>query len=456
MYFSRKQLFKLIFPLLIQQILAVTIGIADSMMVSSAGTAAVAGVSLVNSLDVLLITMFSALASGGAIVTAQFIGKGDLELAKKSAKQLLYVTTGVALIITLTVLVLRVPLLDLLYGDVEASVMENALAYFFFLSLSFPFLAIYDAGAAILRSMGRSTVTMLVSVGMNAMNIAGNAIFIFGFGLGAAGAAIATLISRVVGSVIMLVVVHNKKFPIHISRLFHFIPDGILIKRILRVGIPGGLENSMFQFGKLLTQSLISSMGTAAIAANSVAHMIATLQYMPGGAIGLAMVTVVGQCVGANEKKQATRYARLLIGITYVALWVMCILSVVFGKAIIGIYNIGEASGTAYELIFYHSILAAAIWPLAFTLPGSFRSASDVSFPLIISAASMWVFRVGTSYFLALNSVSIFGLFTVPGFGLGVLGVWIAMTIDWVFRAALFAWRHFSGRWLTKYKELKT
>ena len=456
MRFTKKQLFKLILPLFIQQMLAVTIGLADSMMVSSAGEAAVSGVSLVNSLDILLITMFSALAGGGAIVTSQFIGKGDYALANKSAKQLLYVTTGVALVITTVVLILRVPLLDLLFGDVEDDVMKHALAYFLFLAMSFPFLAIYDSGSAILRSMGKTTVTMLVSVGMNVINIVGNAILIFGFDMGAAGAAIATLVSRIIGSAVMIYVVHNKNNPVHIERLFHYRPSGVLIKRILRVGIPSGLENSMFQFGKLLTQSLISSMGTAAIAANSVAHMISTFQYMPGNAVGLAAVTVVGQCIGAQEKKQATKYARILIGITYVALWVMCLASVLGGKLVIGAYNVSsEASATAYTLVVYHSIIAVAIWPIAFTLPGTFRSASDVRFPLIVSAFSMWVFRVGTSYFLALGSVNVFGLFTVPGLGLGVLGVWMAMTIDWVFRAALFAWRHLSGRWRTKYKELK-
>jgi putative MATE family efflux protein len=456
MKFTKKQLWLLIFPLLIQQLLAVTIGLADSMMVSSAGEAAVAGVSLVNSLDILLITLFSALAAGGAIITSQFIGKGDLRLANKSAKQLLYVTVGVATVISVVIIIIRVPLLDLIFGEVEAAVMENALSYFFFLALSFPFLALYDSGAAVLRSMGKSTVSMLCSVLMNLINVAGNALFIFGFGLGAAGAALGTLISRIIGSLVMTVIIHNKNNPVHIEKIFSYKPDGAIIRGILVVGIPGGLENSMFQFGKLLTQSLISTMGTAAIAANSVGHMLATFQYMPGQAISLATVTVVGQCIGAHDKKQATKYARILIGITYVALWVMCLMSVLCGKWVIGIYNVSaQASDMAFQLILYHSLVAALIWPIAFTLPGSFRSASDVRFPLIISALSMWIFRVGTSYFLALESVNVFGLFSIKGFGLGVLGVWIAMTLDWVFRAILFAWRHLSGRWLTKYRDMK-
>ena len=233
-------------------------------------------------------------------------------------------------------------------------------------------------------------------------------------------------------------------------------PDGVLIKRILRVGVPSGLENGMFQFGKLLTQSLISSMGTAAIAANAVAHTLATFQYMPGNAVGLATVTVVGRCIGAGEKKQATQYARLILGLTYLFLWFIIILTFIFANPVINIYNLSaEAASQANTLIVYHAIVAAVIWPIAFTLPGSLRAASDVRFPLIVSAFSMWAFRVSLSYVLAQETVNFFGLFTFPGAGLGVLGVWVAMTADWLFRAILFAYRHLSGKWLTKYKALE-
>ena len=297
---------------------------------------------------------------------------------------------------------------------------------------------------------------MITSIIMNLINLAGNAILIYAFGLGAAGAAIATLVSRAVGGFLVLALAHRKTEKVYLEKMLDYRPDGKLIKRMLKVGIPGGIENSMFQFGKLLTQSLISSMGTAAIAANAVGHTLATFQYMPGNAIGLATVTVVGRCIGAGEKKQATKYARIIVGLTYLFLWFIIILTFIFAKPIIGIYDLSpEASEQAFTLIKYHAICAALIWPLAFTLPGSFRAASDVRFPLIVSALSMWIFRVCLSYFLAAPSVSVFGWFSLPGLGLGVLGVWMAMTVDWLFRAILFAYRHFSGRWLKKYKAME-
>ncbi len=455
MLFSKRGMFKIIFPLIIQQALAVTIGMADSMMVASAGEAAVSGVSLVNTLDLLLIYTFSALASGGAIVVSQFIGKKDIDLANKSSKQLIYATTGVALFVSIVVIALRYPLLDLLFGKVETDVMSNAQSYFFFVALSFPFLGLYDAGAAIFRAMGNSTISMTVSLFMNFVNIAGNAILIFGFGMGATGAAIATLFSRIVGSIIITVLLHNKKNLIYIEHILHYRPDFNIIKSILRVGIPNGVENSMFQFGKLLTQALISGMGTAAIAANAVAHTMATFQYMPGGAIGLAMITIVGRCVGAEEKEQAKKYARTLVGITYLCLWVIVLFTFIFSKQIIQIYGLSpESAELANKLIIYHAVSAALIWPIAFTLPTSFRAASDVKFTLIVSVLSMWVFRVATSYILALESISLFGL-AIPCLGLGVMGVWIAMSIDWVFRALLFVIRHLNGKWLTKYNRLE-
>lgn len=454
--FSKKSLAKIIIPLIIQQVLAVTIGMADSMMVSSAGEEAVSGVSLVTSLDLLLIFCFSALASGGAIVISQFVGQNNVGTAKKAAKQLVYVTVGVATVLTLIVVALRYPLLSLLFGDVEEAVMSSAQDYFFYVALSFPFLALYDAGAAVFRANGNSMISMLTSILMNCVNLTGNAILIFGFEMGAAGAAIATLISRAVGGILVLILAHRKTEKVHLEKMLRYRPDGTLIKRILKVGVPSGLENGMFQFGKLLTQSLISSMGTAAIAANAVAHTLATFQYMPGNAVGLATVTVVGRCVGAGEKKQATKYARLIIGLTYLFLWFIIILTFIFANPVINIYNLSpEAASQANTLIVYHAVVAAAIWPIAFTLAGSFRAASDVRFPLIVSVFSMWAFRVSLSYVLALETVNVFGLFTFSGAGLNVLGVWIAMTADWLFRAILFAYRHLSGKWLTKYKPLE-
>ena len=452
--FSNKELFHIILPLILQQVLAVTIGMVDTLMVSSAGEAAVSGVSLVNSLDTLLVIAFGALVSGGAVVVAQFLGQKNREGALSSAKQLLYSSTAVALAITVIGLLLHNFLLNLLFGDVEPDVMQNAKDYFIWVAFSFPFLAINNAGGAIYRVMGNSM--MLISVMMNILNAGGNAVLIYGFGLGATGAAISTLFARIVGTVVTLSLLRSHKNTVYVDKYLDYKPDFRIIKEILRIGVPNGIENSMFHFGKLLTQSLISSMSTAAIAANAVAAALANYQYMPGTAMANTMVTVVGRCVGAEEKGQAKRYSRILISATYVCLWVVVLVTFFIAKPVIGIYDLSpEGSEIAYDLIIYHAICAALIWPAAFTLPSALRAASDVRFPLVVSMFSMWTFRVALSYVFSLEVVNVFRLFSFPGLGLGPLGVWVAMTVDWVFRTIFFVIRYLSGKWLTIYKGLK-
>ena len=379
--FSNKELFHLILPLILQQVLAVTIGMVDTLMVSSAGEAAVSGVSLVNSLDTLLVIAFGALVSGGAVVVAQFLGQKNRESAISSAKQLLYSSAAVALAITVIGILLHKFLLNLLFGDVEPDVMQNAKDYFIWVALSFPFLAINNAGGAIYRVMGNSMMSMLISVMMNILNVGGNAALIYGFGMGAAGAAISTLFSRIIGTVVTLALLRNRKNTVYVDKYLDYRPDFRIIKEILRIGVPNGIENSMFHFGKLLTQSLISSMGTAAIAANAVAATLANYQYMPGTAMSNTMITVVGRCVGAEEKEQAKRYSRILVSATYVCLWVVVIITFFIAKPVIRMYDLSpEGSDIAYSLIIYHAICAALIWPAAFTLPSALRAASDVRF----------------------------------------------------------------------------
>lgn len=453
MLFSRKDLAKIILPFILQQVLAVFISTADSVMVSHAGEAAISGVSLVGQLDILLIYAFSSLVSGGAVVVSQAIGKGDRSVACDTAKQLVYSATAIAALVTTLVLIFRRPLLSMLFGDVEADVMSHAQSYFFFIALSFPFLAIESSIAALFRSMGNSFITLLISIMMNLINLCGNAALIIGFGMGAAGAAIATLIARIVGAAVMVVLIRNKKNFVFIERILNYRPDFSTIRSILRIGIPNGIENSMFQFGKLLTQSLISSMGTAAIAANAVANTISGYQYTAGSAFGSTMVTVVGRSIGAGEKKQAKYYARLLVICAYIAIGTVVVFTLLFSDGLIGLFSLSsEAKNIASKLILAHAIAAAVMWPTAFTLPNAFRAASDVRFSMVVSVASMWIFRVALGHVLALDSVSVFGLFTIPGLGMGVMGVWVAMFVDWVFRLILFLWRYLSGRWLTVYR----
>ena len=407
--FTRKDLQRLIVPLIIEQILAVTIGMADTVMVSGCGEAAVSGVSLVDSINVLLINIFSALATGGAVVASQYLGKRDTENACIAAKQLLYSTTALAAFLMLISLIFRDGILRGVFGHIEQDVMDNAQTYFWLSALSYPFLAIYNAGAALFRSMGNSKVSMYTSILMNLINVGGNALLIFGFQMGTAGAATASLVSRMVGAVIMVLLLRNPHNEVHVIKIFRPEFHWGMVKNILRIGVPNGLENSMFQVGKLLVQSLVASFGTAAIAANAVAGNLASVELIPGN---------------ARDYTQAKRYAKKLLGLTYVILWGLSLAVMLSSNLLVGMYQLpAETSAIATQLILYHSICAMVIWPASFTLPNVLRAANDVKYTMIVSIASMWSFRIGLSYLLG------------QGLQLGVLGVWIAMTADWLFRA---------------------
>ncbi len=449
--FSGKALARIIIPLVLQNMLSITIGLIDSIMVSSRGESAYAGVSLVGSLDVLLITFFSAIATGGSVVLAQSMGKGERKPACDSAKQLLYITTAVATAITVIVLVFRTPILYLLFGEAEQSVLSNAMAYFSIVAASFPFLAIENSVASIFRAQGDSMISLKISLFMNVINIGGNALFIYGANLGAMGAALATLISRIIGAALMLIIAHSQKRFIYIEKLFHYRPDMKIIKAILNVGFPNGIENSLFQFGRLMTSSLVSSLGTVAIAANAAALSLANFQYNAGGAIQSTMIAVVGRCIGAKEIKQAKKYTYKLIGIGYLLIVSVVILLCVFSSPMLRLFNLSaESTATARTLLFYHSAVSVVIWVIGFCLPNAFRAANDIKFTMYVSIISMWVFRVAFAYVLAKETVSVFGWFSFDGFGMGVMGVWVAMTVDWVVRTAFYLWRLISGKWLSK------
>lgn len=428
--FTRKDLFKLIIPLVIEQILAVTVGMADGMMVARVGEAAVSGVSLVDSINYLLIGLFAALATGGAVVTSQYLGRKDHKSASASAEQLIASTLGLSVVIMIFTLLLRGQILRLLFGHVEMDVMGYSLTYMFWSALSFPFLALYNASAALFRSMGNSKVSMIVSFIMNVMNVVGNAILIFGFDMGVAGAAISTLISRIFASITLLLLLKRGKTVIQLGSLKNFRMNTNLIRRILRIGVPNGLENSVFQVGKLLVQGIIAGLGTSAITANAIAGNIGGLGVLPGSAIGLALITVVGQCIGAEDYDGVKYYTGKLLKATYAAMFVLNVLLIILTPVVLKLYNLTDNTAElAAQLMIYHACIAIFIWPLSFSLPNALRAANDAKFTMMVSMASMWVWRIG------------FSIVLVKFFNMGVLGVWIAMTIDWLFRSISFVIR---------------
>lgn len=437
--FTGRQLWQLTLPLVLEQTLLVTVGMADTVMVSSVGEAAVSGISLVDQINILLIQIFAALATGGAVVASQYIGRQDRQNACRAAKQLIYATFGIAAVVGALVLVSNRHLLRLTFGNVEPDVMQAAETYFWLSALSYPVLALYNAGAALFRSMGNSRVSLFVSIIMNVINIGGNALFIYGLNWGVAGAGTATLASRAVAGIIMLVLLHHRRNPIYVERLLHVQWDGGILRGILRVGVPNGLENGMFQIGKLLVASLITSFGTAAIAANAICNNIASMSNIPGAAIGLAMITVVGQCVGARDYQGARRYTRLLMWATYISMWVSSILIFLLAPYLVGFYAMPAATtGLALEVLRINCVVVCVFWPMSFTMPNALRAAGDAKFTMTVSMISMWTCRIGLSYVLG------------AWCHMGLLGVWTAMQIDWVFRGAAFLWRFHGHRWETK------
>ena len=310
-FFTSKELFpnaalkKLILPLVIEQVLAITVGLADTMMVSSVGEAAVSGVSLVDMLNVLIINIFSALATGGAVVVAQLLGARKNDRACDASKQLYLVVTVIALIISTLVMLFRAPLLRLLFGTIE--VMQSALTYLTVSVFSYPVLAIYNAGAALFRAQGNSRISMLIAGLINIVNLIGNSLFIFVFKWGVGGAALSSVLSRGTAAVAITILLLNPEHTVSLRRGQQFRPDKELIRRILQIGVPNGLENSLFQLGRVLVVSMISLFGTTQITANALANNLDAVAVIPGQAMSLAMITVIGQCIGSGDEPQTRR-----------------------------------------------------------------------------------------------------------------------------------------------------
>lgn len=434
--FSNRELANLIGPLVIEQLLAVFVGMADSIMVANVGEVAVSGVSLVDNIMILIINIFAALATGGAVVAGQYIGRKDEKSACKAATQLVWFVSLSAVAIMILVYLGKDIILNQVFGHITAEVKGHADIYLLIVTASIPFIALYNGGAAIFRAMGNSQVSMRVSLLMNAINVTGNAILVFGLRIGTAGVAIPTLISRMVAAIVITVLLCNQTRILHIERTLKIRFDGRMIRKILAIGVPNGLENSMFQLGKILVLSLVSTFGTYAIAANAVSNAIALFQILPGMAISLAITTVISQCVGANDYEQVHYYLKKLLAIIYVAMVGTVALIFLALPLILKAYNLSDqTAAAATNIIHFHGISAMIIWPLSFALPAAYRAAGDAKACMYTSIVSMWIFRIGFSYLVG------------KYMGLGVFGVWVAMVIDWVVRAICFIIRYFNGKW---------
>jgi putative MATE family efflux protein len=314
--------------------------------------------------------------------------------------------------------------------------MDSASIYFFITAASYPFLGIYNACAALSRASGNSRLPMGIALLVNVVNIAGNSLFIFGLGLGAEGAAISTLVSRIIAAAVLTVMLRRKPGAINLAGLLKITLIRSMIARILKVGIPSGIESSMFQVGRLLTQRIFTTFGTAAMAGNAIASVINAFSYMPGMAFGMGLLTIVGQCVGAGDYDAAKKYTAKIMKLTYVMLFIISALIFIFKAPMIGLFTLSEeASRLAAVCLSIHCVSMALSWSMSFVLPNALRAAGDARFVMIVSVVSMFAIRVSSAYFITYT------------LGAGPMGVWLAMGLDFILRGSLNFWRWQSGRW---------
>ncbi|MBR3867463.1 MAG: MATE family efflux transporter [Butyricicoccus sp.] len=437
--FSNKDILHMMVPLITEQALTCLVGLADSIMVAQAGEAAVSGVSLVDSISVLITMMLSAVAAGGAIVAGHFLGQRDIEDAKKVSNQLMTFMVVFSAAITLLLYLLRRPMFALFFGDIAPDVYESATIYYMITTISTPFFAVFTTGSAIFRTMGKSLPSMQVSAIMNAVNIFGNAILIFGLRMGVMGVAIPTALSRVVAAVIIFRRLrdpaHTLQMEPQLLRRWH----GGTVRHILRLGLPNGIESSMFQFGKIIMLAVVSRFGTAAIAANAIGNTMANFESLPGNAINLGIVAIVAQCVGASDYKQARYYVHKLISLIYACHIALNAIIVLATPLIISVYNLSpEGAVMARQTILLHSIFCMIHWCPSFALPAALRAAGDAKYTMTVGVLSMCVVRLICGWILA-----------VPC-GFGMIGIWYAMLIDWAVRSYFYITRYQSDRWYTR------
>ena len=435
--FTNRMIRNLLVPVVLEQILNSIMGTADTMMVSNVGSAALSAVSLVDSINVLLIQAFSALAAGGAIVCAQYIGQRNYEKANMSARQVLFIITAISVVVSAVCLIFQKPLLRLIFGAVDADVMRASEIYFFFTALSFPFIAAYDSAASIFRAQENTKGPMTISMISNIMNIGGNAVLIWVFHLGVAGAAISTLVSRIFCAVVVLWQLRKDRQPVVVRDYLKIRPDWSMIGRILGLGIPSGIENSMFQLGKLAIQSTVSTLGTAAIAAQAMTNILENLNGIAAIGVGVGLMTIVGQCLGAGRKDEAVYYIKKLCVIAEAIIIVSCLIVYILVRPVTILGGMESTSAEmCIHMITWITIVKPVVWTMAFVPGYGLRAAGDVKFSMITSCCTMWACRFCLCVFL------------IRVLGFGPMGVWIGMFADWSVRGIIYAIRLKNKKWL--------
>jgi putative MATE family efflux protein len=437
---NNKKLFSLLWPLIVEQLLMVMMGIVDMVMVSSVGEHAVSGVSLVDSINFLIITAFNAMATGGSVVASQYIGRKDGKNACRSARQLVYISLFISLIMMVLTMSFCRKVLELVYGNIADDVMRSAQVYFLITALSYPFLALYTSASSLFRSMGNSKVSMNTAVIVNIINIGGNAMFIYGMGLGVAGAALSTLIGRIIAAAVLIYLLMQDWLNIiNLKGITKIKLEPDMIKRIFNIGIPSGLESSMFQIGKILITRIFTSFGTAAIAANAVGATINSLAFMAGSGFGMGLMIIAGQCIGAGDYEGVKRHTKKILKLSYLTYFIINVYIFVFMNQIIGFFNLSaEAHQMCVVFLQIHCVTSTLFWCPSFVLPNVLKAAGDARYIMIVAISTMWTIRVCSAYLMAFPM------------GLGPKAVYLAMGADFLFRGIFFTKRYLNGCWKEK------
>lgn len=435
--FSNRDLKNMIVPLFFEQLLVMLVGIMDTFIVSYVGEAAVSGVSLVNSFNTIFIYLFTALASGGAVVISQYIGNKDQKNSVRSSSQLLMFSTLLSIVLTCIVLMFHQAILSALFGKVEIDVMNACITYIVISALSYPFIAIYNAGASLFRSMGKTKTTMYVSLASNIINVIGNCIGVFVLHAGVAGVAIPSLIARAFSAIVITKLCFQQNQMTYYTKKDLFAFDTYILRRVLSIAVPNGIENGIFQFVKVALSSVVALFGTYQIAANGVAQSIWSLAALMGVTLGPVYITVIGQCMGSGNQEQAKYYFKKLNKLAIV-------LSIVWNLIVLALtplfMHFYQLSSETLQLIFYlvviHGVFNAIVYPISGPLSNGLRAAGDVKFTMIVSIASTLLARFVFSIIFAIY------------LNMGVTGIAFAMCLDWTIRAVIFYCRYRSLKWL--------
>lgn len=441
--FTNRALSAILIPVVIEQALNSLMGIADTMMVSNVGASAISAVSLVDTINILVIQVFSAMAAGGTVVCSQYRGKQDSENAQEAAKQLLLLSGVFAMAVAAFCLAFQGGILRLIFGQVEPDVMRDSRIYFGYTALSFPFIGVFSAGAAIFRAQENTRLPMKISAISNLMNVVGNACLIFGLDMGVKGAALSTLLSRIFCAVWVLLELRKKDQEIMIREYGKIRPDKRKMGMLLKVGIPTGIENGMFQFGKLAVQSTVSTLGTTAIAAQAMTNMLETMNGIVAIGIGIGLTTVAAQCIGADRYDEAIYYTKKIFWITEVVVIISCAVVYLLTRPITILGGMEpESAALCIEMMKWITVVKMLVWTPSYVHSYTLRAAGDVKFPMIMSTVSMWTCRVGL------------GIFLCRVMDMGLLAVWIGMFVDWTVRGIFYLIRFHSGKWM-EFKVIK-